>query len=70
MTNYLSQILFEITNNQYNFVGVPENQWTDIREQFIQQSGQTEQTGDENGEDLLVSEAMKLVGEDLLEIKN
>lgn len=65
----MSQILFEITNKQYEFVGVPENQWADIREQFIQQSGQSEQPGEESQEDPLISEAMKLVGEDLIEIK-
>ena len=66
----MSQILFEITGAQYQFVGVPENQWTDIREQFIQQQGQSEEAGEQDEEDPLISEAMKLVGEDLIEVKN
>lgn len=66
----ITQILEELTGTAFQIIGVPEVQWTEIREEFLQSK---KQDGDETGtdeQDPLVAEALKLVGEDLLEIKN
>ncbi|MBS4201446.1 DNA polymerase III subunit gamma/tau [Bacillus sp. FJAT-49732] len=65
-----SNILEEITGKRLQFVGVPEDQWTEIREEFLQNHSQDGKKNDEEHEDPLISEAMKLVGADLIEIKN
>ncbi len=75
MENYsfiqtISQILEEQTGISFKIIGVPEAQWKEIREEFLQ-SNQSD--GDESHpekQDPIVSEALKLVGKDLLEIKN
>ncbi|MDQ0216530.1 DNA polymerase-3 subunit gamma/tau [Oikeobacillus pervagus] len=62
----LAVALQELTGNEYYPVGVPEEEWLKIRKQFIQ----GERDHKEQEEDPLISEALKLVGEDLLEIKD
>jgi DNA polymerase-3 subunit gamma/tau len=66
----LSQTLEELTGTAFQIVAVPEKQWTEIRQEFIQtkKADSSEQKTAE--EDPLVKEAIKLVGPDLLEIKN
>ncbi|MBS4179765.1 DNA polymerase III subunit gamma/tau [Lederbergia citrea] len=66
----ISQFFKEITGNQYQFVGVPEDQWLQIREEFLQNQKQDGDKNEDDQEDPLISEAMKLVGADLIEIKN
>ncbi|MBS4210769.1 DNA polymerase III subunit gamma/tau [Bacillus sp. FJAT-50079] len=66
----LTQFLEELTGKQYQFVGVPEDQWAEIRQQFLQNQSQHGEKNEEMSEDPLIAEAMKLVGADLLEIKN
>lgn len=66
----VSAFLEEIFGRQYQFVGVPEDQWLEIREVFLQTQEQNGEQGEENSEDPLITEAMKLVGADLIEIKN
>ncbi|TDL30321.1 DNA polymerase III subunit gamma/tau [Jeotgalibacillus sp. S-D1] len=65
-------ILQELTGTHYSIIGVPEDQWLDIREEFIQHQGQTDESGDEGEkkEDPLIAEARKLVGSDLLDIQD
>ncbi|WP_239253641.1 DNA polymerase III subunit gamma/tau [Listeria ilorinensis] len=66
-----------LTKTNYTFIGIPENQWLEVRESFLQSHDMQSEGDDEAGtpksapkqEDTFVSEAMKLVGEDLLEIK-
>ncbi|WP_099224011.1 DNA polymerase III subunit gamma/tau [Listeria costaricensis] len=66
-----------LTKVNYTFIGIPENQWIEVRESFLQSHDMQSDGDDEAGapksapkqEDTFVSEAMKLVGEDLLEIK-
>lgn len=69
----------KLTQTNYSFIGIPEDQWHDVRENFIKThaAGDEEhtegegapQTGEPEPEDSFVSEAAKLVGEDLLEVK-
>ncbi|MBW8350979.1 DNA polymerase III subunit gamma/tau [Bacillus sp. IITD106] len=65
-----SNILEEITGKRLQFVGVPEDQWKQIREEFLQNQKQDGNKDEEEHEDPLISEAMKLVGADLIEFKN
>ncbi|MBC1493190.1 DNA polymerase III subunit gamma/tau [Listeria booriae] len=70
VTNGISRL----TKNNYSFIGIPEDQWGEIRENFLKNADNTEaEGGDEKApepaEDLLISEAAKLVGEGLIEIK-
>ncbi|HEY4553516.1 MAG TPA: DNA polymerase III subunit gamma/tau [Bacillaceae bacterium] len=62
--------LQDITGKSYQFVGVPENQWLEIREEFLQNQNQDGEQEEDQGEDPLIAEAMKLAGADLVEIKN
>ncbi|WP_433746066.1 DNA polymerase III subunit gamma/tau [Falsibacillus pallidus] len=68
----ITAILQEFTGNTYQPIGVPEEQWMKIREDFIQ-NGQGEE-GSQDGaapeEDPFIAEARKLVGADLLEVKD
>ncbi len=64
-----SQFFEELTGEKYQFVGVPEDQWLEISEEFLQTQNQTAMENEDN-EDPLIAEAMKLVGADLIEIKN
>ncbi|MCR2823346.1 DNA polymerase III subunit gamma/tau [Lederbergia panacisoli] len=68
--NITSSILEEITGKKLQFVGVPEDQWMQIREDFLQNQKQDGKQNEEEHEDPLIAEAMKLVGADLVEIKN
>ena len=65
-----SQLIEELTGVKYQFYGVPDDQWLQIREEFLQTQNQTSDVKTEDNEDPLISEAMKLVGADLIEIKN
>ncbi|RSK25455.1 DNA polymerase III subunit gamma/tau [Bacillus sp. HMF5848] len=63
----IEAILRNLTNKQYEMVGVPEDEWGKIREDFVRsQRGSAQE--EEQEEDPLVSEAKKLVGEDFIEI--
>ncbi len=67
-----NSILEGIVGRRLQFVGVPEDQWNEIREDFIRNQNLDGESGsgEENQEDPLIAEAMKLVGADLIEIKN
>ncbi|QTC40780.1 DNA polymerase III subunit gamma/tau [Bacillus sp. V3] len=68
----MSQILQELTGSSYSPIGIPEDQWLPLREDFIRNS-QNESPDGESGEakeeDSLLSEAEKIAG-DLVEIKD
>lgn len=66
----ISEFLKEMSGKEYRFVGVPEEQWSEIREEFLQTQTENGEHGEEENEDPLIAEAMKLVGADLIEIKN
>ncbi|MFD1708122.1 DNA polymerase III subunit gamma/tau [Siminovitchia sediminis] len=65
----ISQILEELLGSTLKVIGVPEVQWKEIREDFLQ-NNQHDGDGEKEEEDPLVSEALKLVGKDLIEFKN
>ena len=67
----ISSILQELTENTYQVVCVPEDAWLTIRKNFIKtQKTDSSEQEDEQSEDPLIAEALKLVGEDLLEVKD
>ncbi|MGE8207759.1 DNA polymerase III subunit gamma/tau [Heyndrickxia sp. NPDC080065] len=66
----ISMILLELTGISYQMIGVPENQWNSIRENFIHNQKDVSQENVKTTEDPLISEAEKLVGADLIEIRD
>lgn len=66
----LAAIMQQLTGHRMEMAGVPEDQWQSIREDFIstQQLDNPEEV-DKQEEDPFIAEARKLVGDDLLEIK-
>lgn len=66
----ISSILLELTGIGYQMIGVPENQWNDIRENFIKNQQDVSKENEDISEDPLIAEAKKLVGADLIEIKD
>jgi DNA polymerase-3 subunit gamma/tau len=70
----LSDLTQELVGRRLSVVGVPEEQWHTIRAGFIKtnRDGESEHgdPGTEKEEDPVVSEAIKLFGSDLVEIKD
>lgn len=73
----ITSSIARLTKINYTFIGIPEDQWAEVRENFLQSHGGTADSEEDvnsearkPAEDLFVSEATKLVGEDLLEIKD
>lgn len=67
----IASIMQQVTGHRLELAGVPESQWAQIREEFIstqQMDGTSEVETKE--EDPFIAEARKLVGDDLLEIKD
>lgn len=69
LTN-LQTILQGLIGRQMEMIGVPEKEWGKIREDYLrnQRSDDAHQQEHEE-EDPLIAEAKKLVGTDLIEIK-
>jgi len=63
----LENILYGLFNKRLEMIGVPEDEWGKIREEFIR--GQRSENEDDEEEDPLIAEAKKLVGAELIEIK-
>lgn len=66
----LEQILQEITGKSLEMVGVPEHDWVKIREDFLRNQKDQDDTQQDVEEDPIIAEAIKLVGNDLIEIKD
>ncbi|MEW5595228.1 DNA polymerase III subunit gamma/tau [Peribacillus frigoritolerans] len=66
----IASIMQQLTGHRMEIAGVPESQWQRLREDFIstQQFDGPEET-ESKEEDPFIAEARKLVGDDLLEIK-
>lgn len=64
----LEAILFDLTNKHFEMVGVPEEEWGKIREEFIREKG-PQREKEETKEDPLVAEARRLFGENIVEIR-
>jgi DNA polymerase III subunit gamma/tau len=67
----LQNILLELTGKRFEMVAVPESEWGRIREEFLQhEEGSSDNKEEPSAEENpLISEALKLVGENLIEIK-
>lgn len=65
MTNAFSSVV----GHPLEMIGIPEKQWQDIRQTFIQQHQQGTKENAAQESDPLIEEAKKLVGEELLEIR-
>ncbi|MBD8071527.1 DNA polymerase III subunit gamma/tau [Bacillus sp. PS06] len=66
----LENILYDITGKRFEMIGVPEDEWGNIREEFLREQRHTNQdNAKEEEEDPLIAEAMKIVGTELIEIK-
>lgn len=66
----LEVILQEITGKNLEMVGVPEQDWVKIREDFLRDQKNEDEDQQEGEEDPLIAEARKLVGNELIEIKD
>jgi DNA polymerase-3 subunit gamma/tau len=66
----LEMILQEFTGKSLEMVGVPEQDWVKIREGFLRDQKDEDHQQQGNEEDPLIAEARKLVGNDLIEIKD
>lgn len=72
----LSNSLFELSGRSMQIVGVPDDQWQKIREDFLHtQRNDNDATDHQEGfetkeEEPFIAEAKKLFGDDLLEIKD
>ena len=71
--NGLKGTLQQVTNNIYDIVGIPEESWQKIRQEFVanQKQDQPESADtNEEAEDPLIFKARELFGDELLEIKD
>ncbi|MFD0051997.1 DNA polymerase III subunit gamma/tau [Actinomycetes bacterium NPDC127524] len=66
----MAMILQQITGHRLEMAGVPESQWQQLREDFLATQNQdSTETDRKQDEDPFIAEARKLVGDELLEIK-
>jgi DNA polymerase III subunit gamma/tau len=68
----LSNIMHELVGKRMQIAGVPDDQWQKIREDFLhttQRDGESDDEVNSIEEEPLISEAKKLFGADLVEIK-
>ncbi|WP_141434504.1 DNA polymerase III subunit gamma/tau [Bacillus sp. 03113] len=67
----LTNTLFELNGIRMNLIGVPEEQWLIIREEFLHsQSNHSEDEEMSSNEEPIIAEAKKLFGADLIEVKD
>lgn len=66
----ISGCLQQLLGKSYNCVGIPEDQWQKVREDFVktQRHSDPDDAAMPEAEDPIVSEAVKLFGADLIEI--
>ncbi|WP_075980280.1 DNA polymerase III subunit gamma/tau [Bacillus massilinigeriensis] len=68
----LSELMLESLGKKMQIVGVPEEQWHKIREEYVRSHREDPSENNElshTDEDPIITEAKKLFGEDLIEIK-
>lgn len=67
----ISSVLMQLIGKPLTLEGIPESQWQQVREDFLAMQDFTEADNDEpKEEDPFIAEARKLVGDELLEIKD
>ncbi|WLR55118.1 DNA polymerase III subunit gamma/tau [Mesobacillus subterraneus] len=70
-TETVSGAMNDYTGKRMQVIGVPEDQWLKIRENFISQRGDGESEGQAAAaEDPLIAEAKKLFGDELIQIQD
>lgn len=65
----LENILYTLIGSKREMVAIPESEWDKVREEFLQGQQSDGSSGQPQEEDLVVAEAKKLFGEDLIEIQ-
>ncbi|MFP7477239.1 DNA polymerase III subunit gamma/tau [Terribacillus saccharophilus] len=66
----IESLLAERIGHQVSVIPIPEANWTELREDFLKNQKQQDSSEDgKQAEDPIIAEARKLVGDDLLEIK-
>ena len=69
-TEYIASIMERLIGHSLTIEGVPDQQWKEIREGFLSTQQSDENENEPKQEDPIVAEARKLVGDELLEIKD
>lgn len=69
-TAYIASIMEKLIGRSLAIEGVPDQQWKEIREGFLSTQQLEENDNEPKQEDPIVAEARKLVGDELLEIKD
>ncbi|WP_174615314.1 DNA polymerase III subunit gamma/tau [Virgibacillus ihumii] len=64
----VESILTSVTGKNLTLIPIPANNWQELRNEYISRQEQSASQQDDQQEDSLISEARKLVGDDLLEI--
>ncbi len=67
VSDILQKLLSTMLGKKLNMIAIPEAEWGKIREEFLQ--SESKEQGSQPQADPLVDEAVKLVGEHLIEIK-
>ncbi len=65
----MNRLLAEFLGQEAEIVGIPEDEWAKLRANYINSHKNAEGEQPKQQEDPFIEEALKLVGEDLLEIK-
>ncbi|KGP92719.1 DNA polymerase III subunit gamma/tau [Pontibacillus chungwhensis BH030062] len=66
----IQQQLLEFMGKEITIIPIPETNWQEMREEYVQKQRQQDQPEEESQqEDPLIAEARKLVGDDLLDIQ-
>ncbi|WP_077329889.1 DNA polymerase III subunit gamma/tau [Virgibacillus siamensis] len=66
--NTVESILNNVTGKQLTIIPIPANNWQELRNEYINRQEQSATKQEEQEEDPLISEARKLVGDELLDI--
>ncbi|MCS0674772.1 DNA polymerase III subunit gamma/tau [Cytobacillus firmus] len=68
----LANVMFELLGKRLQLVGIPDEQWQSVREDFLRSQRDGDESGEgfgRNEEEPHVAEAVKLFGAELIEIK-
>lgn len=66
----IESLLSEFIGKPIAIIPIPEADWTELREEYVRKQRQQDQGDAEEAEDPVVAEARKLVGDELLDIKD
>ena len=69
-TDYIATVMERLVGRPLEIEGVPGQQWKEIREGFLSTQQPDETDNEPKQEDPIIAEARKLVGDELLEIKD